>query len=71
MDDFKVRPTSPDTAYGQGSSNTARRKKAKRPEEPAPEQDDVVLISGETDPSETVEDYYTPSQPDEEPGSGD
>ncbi len=67
MDEFKVRPASGDAAYGQGSSGTARRKKAKRPEDPAPEQEDVVLISGQTDADEAVEDYYTPSQRDEEP----
>ena len=68
MDDFHVGSIPPYDKYRhQDTSDSPRRKKAKRhPDEP-PEQDDVVSLSGQADPaSEPVHDYYTPSQPPEE-----
>jgi hypothetical protein len=69
MDDFRIGSISPNTPYGQDPSKTAGRKKDKRPKDPSPEQteDDVVRISGQADDAEAVEDYYTPSQHNEEP----
>lgn len=69
MDDFRVSSVSPSDPYrDQEQSDLARRKKAKHPPDPAPDQADVVALSEQTEAgAEPAEDYYAPSEPTEDP----
>jgi hypothetical protein len=69
MDDFRVGSISSNIPYGQDPSKTAGRKKDKRPKGASPEQaeDDLAPTSGQADNGEAAEDYYVPSQHNEEP----
>lgn len=68
MDDFRVGSVSPSDPYrDQESSGSAKRKKGKRPQDQTPDQDDVVVLSEQTEAAaEPVEDYFAPSEPPEE-----
>ncbi|MGA2327651.1 MAG: hypothetical protein ABSH05_15310 [Bryobacteraceae bacterium] len=66
MGDFRVGPVAPCDKYrDQESPDSAKRRKAKRPDDP--EQDDVVVLSEPSEASaESVEDYYSPAPETEE-----
>lgn len=68
MDDFRIGSISPADKYrDQEPPDSSKRKKSKRPEGPASEQDDVVDLTESSEPAaEPVEDYYAPTPETEE-----
>jgi hypothetical protein len=66
MGDFRVGPVFPCDKYrDQETSDSPKRRKAKRPEDP--DRDDVVVLSEPSEASaEPVEDYYSPAPETEE-----
>jgi len=69
MEDFKINPTSANLPYGEGTFQVTDRKRDRRPRERTPEQgEDDVVLSGDAEDTEAIEDYYVPSRPNEPEG---
>lgn len=67
MDDFRVSSTSPLDAYLDREQSGARDRKRKRHTAEPSDEDHVSLSDQTENAGESVEDYYSPSEPNDDP----